>query len=149
MSSDVNAPANPYRTYNFILDLGADVKCPFYECSGLGVKVKPIRYREGGKNQIVHVIPGRVEYADVTLRYGMLNSKEIWDWLMSAVEGKVTRKNVSIIFLDSDGTTEVVRWNLTNAWPNEWRGAPLDALGNEIAIETLTLVYEGITREAK
>jgi phage tail-like protein len=48
--------------------------------------------------------------------------------------------------LDSTGQTEVMRWNLTNAWPARWRGAPLDALNREIAIETLTLVYETIER---
>jgi phage tail-like protein len=48
--------------------------------------------------------------------------------------------------LDSTGQTEVMRWNLTNAWPARWRGAPLDALNREIAIETLTLVFETIER---
>ena len=42
--------------------------------------------------------------------------------------------------------TEVVRWNLVNAWPREWRGTPLDAMGQEIAIETLTLVFETLER---
>ena len=35
-----------------------------------------------------------------------------------------------------------LRWDLINAWPSEWRGAPLDALGREVAIESLTLVFE-------
>ena len=36
---------------------------------------------------------------------------------MSAVHGSVERRNVSILMLDSTGATEVVRWDLTNAWP--------------------------------
>ena len=107
----------------------------FTECSGLGVKVEAIKYREGGNNQVVRRIPGRVEYADVTLRYGLTTSHELWDWFMTAVQGQVQRKNVSILMLDPDGATEVMRWNLINAWPSEWHGAMLDAMSREVAIE--------------
>jgi phage tail-like protein len=94
----------------------------------------------------VHVIPGPVSYGDVTLSYGLTSSIELWTWLLSAVRGSVERRNVSILMLDSTGATEVVRWDLTNAWPARWRGAPLDALNKEIAIETLTLVFETLQR---
>jgi phage tail-like protein len=65
---------------------------------------------------------------------------------MSGVKGKVQRKNISVVLLDSDGTTEVLRWNLVNAWVTEWRGAVLDAQSHEVAIETLTLVCETLDR---
>ncbi|HEY0752982.1 MAG TPA: phage tail protein [Ktedonobacteraceae bacterium] len=137
---------DPYRAYNFKLEIQGITEGHFTSCSGLGVKVQVIRYREGGTGQIVHCIPGPVEYADITLRYGLTASHEIWDWLLTAVVGKVERKNVSILMLDSSGTSETMRWDLINAWPAEWRGAPLDALNREIAIETLTLVYETLHR---
>ena len=63
-------------------------------------------------------------------------------WLFAAVDGRVVRQNVSIAMLDDAGTDEVRRWNLLGAWPCEWNGAPLDALGNELAIESLTLAYD-------
>ena len=56
------------------------------------------------------------------------------------------RRNVSILMLGTDGITEVLRWDLINAWPSEWRGAPLDALAREVAIESVTLVYESLAR---
>ncbi len=65
---------------------------------------------------------------------------------MSAVDGRVTRKNVSILMLDSEGAGEVLRWDLINAWPSQWRGAPLDAMGTQVAIEDLTLVFETLQR---
>ncbi|MGI9056418.1 MAG: phage tail protein, partial [Pyrinomonadaceae bacterium] len=64
----------------------------------------------------------------------------------SSVKGKVQRKNCSIILLDADGTTEVMRWNLINAWAVQWRGAVLNALDQEVAIESLTLVCETLER---
>lgn len=137
---------DPYRSYNFKLDIAGVTEGHFTECSGLGVRVTPIEYREGGNNQVVRHIPGPVDYAAVTLRYGLTNSRELWDWLMLAVQGNVERKNISIIMLDSSGTNETMRWNLNDAWPSEWRGAPLDAMSKEIAIESLTLVFDTLER---
>jgi phage tail-like protein len=136
---------DPYRAYNFKLVIQGVTAGHFTECTGLGVRVHAIRYQEGG-GHTVHRIPGPVDYADVTLRYGLTSSKELWDWFMQAVEGKVSRRNVSILILNPDDVTEALRWDLINAWPSEWRGAPLDALARDVAIESVTLVYESIQR---
>jgi phage tail-like protein len=137
---------DPYRAYNFKLEIQGVTEGHFTDCSGLGVKVHAIAYREGGTSQVVHRLPGQVEYSDITLRYGLTKSTELWDWLMSAVKGKVERKNASIVLVDNDGVTEVMRWNLVDAWPAEWRGALLDALSQEAAIESMTLVFETLER---
>ena len=138
---------DPFRAYNFKLSINGITEAHFTEVSGLGVRIERISYREAGNNAIVRAIPGRVAYSAVTLRYGLTGSAEMWDWLMTAVAGKVSRRNVSIIMLDAAGETEVLRWNLINAWPEEWHGAPLDAMSRELAIETLVLAHEGLQRE--
>ena len=140
---DIN---DPYRAYNFKLVIQGVSEGHFTECSGLGVKVDSIKYREAGNNQVIRHIPGQVDYSAVTFRYGVTNSHDLWDWLMMAVNGQVERKNVSVLLLDSQGVAEVVRWDLINAWPSEWQGAALNALNHEVAIESLTLVYETISR---
>jgi phage tail-like protein len=136
----------PLGGYNFKLVIQGVTEGHFTYCTGLGVKVQAIKYREGGANQIVRRLPGRVEYGDVTLRYGLTSSREMWVWLESAAKGQVQRRNVSIVVLGSDGISEGVRFNLIDAWPAAWSGAPLDALGSEVAIEELTLVYEMLER---
>jgi phage tail-like protein len=67
---------------------------------------------------------------------------------MSSVKGRVERRNVSIIMVGADGAdaTPGLQWNLAAAWPSEWRGAKLDALGREAAIESLTLVFDSMER---
>jgi phage tail-like protein len=137
---------DPYRAYNFKLMIQGVTEGHFTECSGLGIKVQVIKYREGGTNQVIHCIPGPVEYADITLRYGLTASRDLWDWLMTAVQGKVDRKNVSILLLDSDGVAEVMRWDLVNTWIAEWHGSVLNAMQREVAIESLTLVFETLQR---
>ncbi|MCA9541848.1 MAG: phage tail protein [Myxococcales bacterium] len=137
---------DPYRAYNFKLMIQGQTLGHFTRCSGMGAKVTAIRYRAGGTGQVVHRLPGPVEYGDITLKYGLTDSKVLWDWFMTAVAGAVERKNVSIVLLDADGAREVMRWDLVNAWPSEWQGAPLDALAREVAIESVTLVYEMLGR---
>jgi phage tail-like protein len=137
---------DPYRAYNFKLEIQGVTEGHFTECSGLGAKVHAISYREGGNSQIIHRLPGQVEYADVTLRYGLTSSKDLWEWFLTGIQGKLERRNVSIVLMDNDGVTEVTRWNLIDAWVSEWRGAALDAIGREIAIESVTLVFETLER---
>ena len=137
---------DPYRSYNFKLLIQGVTEGHFTRCTNMGIRVDTIAYREGGTSQVVHKLPGRVEYEPITLQYGLTASTELWNWMMSAVKGKVERKNVSIVIVDSDGFTEVVRWDLVNAWPSSWRGALLDALGHEAAIEEITLVFETLDR---
>jgi phage tail-like protein len=137
---------DPYRNYNFKLEIQGVTEGHFTACSGLGIRVKPIRYREGGIGQVVRAIPGSVDFSDVTLKYGLTKSRDLWDWMMKTVAGTVERRNVSIIVLEPNGADEGLRWNLMRAWPSEWRGAPLDAIGNHIAIEELTLAFDTLER---
>ena len=77
---------DPLRAYNFMVEAGNSV-AHFTSCSQLGVDVEPIRYREGGRNQVLRWLPGRVEYAEVTLRYGLTSSDDLWLWLQVLVSG--------------------------------------------------------------
>ena len=134
-------PANPYRNFNFTLQIQGIEQAHFTECLGLGVRVHPIRYRESGAGQIVRALTGPVEYAELVLRYGVTTSTDMWQWLVQSMRGTAQRRNVSVIMLQDDGATEGDRWNLANAWPCEWRGAALDAIGREAAIEEMRLVF--------
>lgn len=141
-SGAMGAVPDPYRAYNFKLDVGGDTAGHFTDVSGLGARVESIAYRQGGEHQVVHRLPGRVEYYDVVLRYGLTASRTLWQWFQSGLRGAVQRKNVSVILLDNAGEREVMRWNLQGAWIKEWKAAALDAQGRELAVESLTLCYE-------
>ena len=133
---------DPYRAYNFKLVIQGVVQGHFTNVEGLGLKIGRILYRSGGENSTVRVIPGQVEYTPVTLKYGLTDSTEMLQWLFKAVNGTVERRNVSIAMLNDAGSAEVRRWNLLGAWPCDWFGAPLDALGKDLAIETLSIAYD-------
>src|SRR5450432_917157 len=80
------AIVDPYRAYSFKLEIQGAVEGHFTACSGLGINVSVIKYREGGLRQVVRTIPGQVEYEPVTLHYGLTASRELFDWLMTAVQ---------------------------------------------------------------
>ena len=136
---------DPYRRYNFRLDIQGITAGHFTECSPPAIRIEAYRYAEAGNN-VTYRVPGRTEYEDVTLSYGVTQNHDLFDWMMTAVDGNPNRKNVSILQLDASGSAVVGGYDLILAWPSAWRGAPLDALGSGIAIESITLVYQEIRR---
>jgi phage tail-like protein len=137
---------DPFRAYNFKLLIQGVTEGHFTACDGLSISVADIKYREGGNSEVVRRLPGPVEYGNIVLKYGLTASTELWTWFMTAVKGAVERRNVSIVVVDNNGIDEATRYNLINAWPSQWKGAPLDAMGREVAIESLTLVFETLDR---
>lgn len=55
------------------------------------------------------------------------------------------RKNGSIVLLNDSGD-EKMRWNFVSAWPTKWAGPSFNATSNEVAVETLELVHEGLAK---
>ena len=70
----------------------------------------------------------------------------LYNWWNSARNGQVLRRDVTIMLRDEQGQ-EVERWVLRDAWPVKFEAAPLNAQGNEVAIETLELAHEGFEIE--
>ena len=137
---------DPYRNFNFVVEIDGIMQAGFSDCSGFGASTDPIEYREGGDNTTVRKMPGVTKYTNITLKWGITDSRELYDWYRDVVKGKVVRKTGSIVLYDVDGVTEKVRWNFFNAWPTKWDGPDFSAKGNDIAIETLEIAHEGIER---
>lgn len=147
---DIKMPTrnDPYKNFRFLLEIGGISYGIFSECSGFGSNVEVIEYREGGDANHVRKLPGRVSYTDISLKWGITNSSELYDWHKAAVEGNIKRMDGSIILLDDSGL-EATRWNFYDAWPSKWDGPDFNAKGNEVAIETLTLCCEWLERGKK
>lgn len=130
--------------FKFWIELEGIVVAQFTECSGLNVERKVESYQEGGVNDYVHQLPGRTEYTNITLKYGVTSSTDLWDWYAKGLyDGKVERKNFSILLRNSMG--EVVRrWDVVGAYPVKWQGPQLNTSSGDIAIETIELVHHGL-----
>jgi phage tail-like protein len=137
---------DPYRNCNFLVEIDGITQAGFADCSGLGSTTDPVEYREGGDNTTPRKLPGQTKYTNISLKWGLTDSRELYDWYRKVVTGKPERRNGSIVVLDIDGLSEVVRWNFFNAWPSKMEGPSFSAKGNEVAIETLEIAHEGIER---
>lgn len=135
-----------YRAYNFVLDIQGVQSGYFTEAYGLSVSMQYTEYRAGGDAQQVRKLPTRVKYGDLTLKWGLSESRELWEWLVATTQGEYERKDVSVVLLKPNGMDEATRWNLFNTYPAEWRIADLDAKSDQVAIETLTLAVERLER---
>jgi phage tail-like protein len=137
---------DPFRNFNFLVELDGIAQASFADCSGLGSHTEVIENREGGDNLSSHKLPGRTSYTDISLKWGLTDSTELWVWRQQIVDGNVVRRNGSIVVFDLANRTEVARWNFVRAWPTKWDGPTFSARGNEIAVDSLVLAHEGITR---
>ena len=140
------ARVDPFVNFNFLVELEGIVQASFRECSGLEATTEVIDFRQGGDNTTVYKLPGKTTYGDITMKWGLTESSELWNWRRTVIEGRIRRKNGSIVVYDLANHTEVVRWNFVNAWPTKWEGPSFNAQGNEIAVESLVLAHEGVAR---
>jgi phage tail-like protein len=138
---------DPFPAYNFLVELEGIAQASFAECTGLGSTTEVIPQREGG-DLGEQKLPGRTTYTDITLKWGLTGSRLLWDWRQQVVDGDIAgaRRNGSLVVYDLANSTEVARWNFLRAWPSQYTLASYTAKGNDIAIDTLVLAHERLTR---
>ncbi|CAH2574809.1 hypothetical protein PA905_46220 [Planktothrix agardhii CCAP 1459/11A] len=134
-----------YITVNrFYVEMESEVKASFTDCSGLGVNVKKETYLEGGVNDQQRIILGHAEFTDVTLKRGMTDDLTFWTWINSVLSDiPKSRRNVNILLFNQAGET-MLCWTLIGAVPISWKAPGFQSDGNSVAIEELTLAYEGL-----
>jgi phage tail-like protein len=137
--------ADPYRGYNFRVEIDGVTRAGFREASGLDSAQDPIEYREGNQELSPRKLPGLNKYSNISLKWGISDDADFWDWRQKSVEGNVERKNGSVV-LFNDAGEEKLRWNFKEAWPTKWTGPSFNATGNEVAIENIEIAHEGIDK---
>lgn len=144
----------------------------FMSVSGLAIQSEVIPYREGGNNTTTRKMPGQTDFGPIGLSRGMhaapvdggaVGTREAWDWftrLFAVIQGAGTggpatefRATVHVDVLqhpitrgaEATGARPPVkaRFEIFNAWPMALAWSDLDAGGNAVMIEQLTLAHEG------
>ena len=135
---------DPYLSFNFLVEIKGLVVGGFSEVSGLRAEIEVKDYREGGVNDYMHKLPGPTRYpSNLILKHGIADYSELWGWYLEVTLGIITRRNGSIILLDSS-SEEVWRWDFFDAYPVRWSGPELRAGTAEVAVETLELAHHGL-----
>jgi len=135
----------PLVKFHFQVDWGG-TKIGFTEVSGLDVETEVVEYREGASKEYSKIkMPGMQKFSNITLKRGTFKSdNEYFQWWNTVKLNTIERRDVTISLLNEEHTPVVV-WKVKNAWPTKIQSTDLKADGNEVAIESLELVHEGLT----
>jgi len=138
---------DPYRAYNFVLEIDNVAKGAFAEVGGLTAEGDAVDYREGSDvQQNVRKLPALRKYANLTLKRGYTQDKALWQWYTNIMNGVADRRNVTIVLMN-EARQPVLRWHAENVWINKIEGPAFKASSNDVAMESVELVHEGLTIE--
>jgi phage tail-like protein len=134
---------DPYAAFNFVVNIDGVPVAGFEECSGLSAETDAIEYRNGNEDITVRKLPGLKKFGNITFKRGYTASKDLWQWRKQVLDGKTKRQSGSIV-LQNEARQKALTWNFYQAWPRKWDGPTFNAKTNEVAIETLEIVVEGL-----
>ena len=138
---------DPFKNYRFLVEIDGITQAAFSEVTIPDSSQDPIEYREGNETPTVRKLPGLVKYGNVSLKWGITDSLELYNWRKQVEDGKVkdARKSIAIVVLDDEGNP-ATRWEFAEAWPTKYDAPDLNATGNEVAVENLEFVCERMER---
>lgn len=140
----------PQRNNRFIVEIGGIVTAGFKHVTIPDAVAAEVEYREGNDPATNRKLKGINEYAPIVLEKGVTaDSIELFEWFKLAENGQLdeARRDIAVVLLDTTGEA-AARWEFRNAWPGRYGGPELDAMGRDVAIETLELLHEGMERTA-
>ena len=130
-------------TFKYGIEIEGLLVGSFTSCSGLGATRETKEVEEGGINDHVYIVPGRLKYDKLTLKRGVTYSTALWDWFHEGyLDGKVKRRNMTIYLYGVNGIA-LKQWHIHKAFPVKWSGNDLRADSQEVAVETVEFVHEG------
>jgi phage tail-like protein len=132
----------------FTLEIKGVELARFQGVSGLSWETEVVELKQSTPDGkvVIKKRPGQTKYPDVTFKRGLSADGSLVDWYKTVLDGKVERKDGSIVVYDLAGT-EIDRWNFENAWPSKWSASDLDSSSDAIVIEEITLAVEHIERK--
>ena len=141
----------PYPAYNYIVNLNGPrdpgkLLGGFSDVSGLNTEIHISEYRDGNEAEAhVRKIPGSHTVGDVTLKRGVVDSSDLWDWIDETRTTGVLAQRDVVITLRDEASNPVQSWKLRNVVPMKYTGPTLAGKGGgEVAMEELVLSAEGL-----
>lgn len=144
-------PVSDFSLGNLTLAVaGAQASAGFSEISGLEATMDVETYDAGGFNSASLKFAGRIKWASLTLKRGILpyrdpsDTSDFWTWLQGFLDGQGVRKDGTITLLNESHQPALV-WAWQRGLPVKWTGATMNAAQSQVAIEQLEIAHEGLT----
>jgi len=138
---------DPYRNFKFRVEIDGIQTAAFSEATTPDSTTDSVDYREGTDPTTQRKLSGLTKYGNITLKKGLTDFMELYEWRKQVEQSGASkaRKNMSLILIDEEGNDKA-RWDIVEAWPTKYDASDFSAKGNEVIIETLEIVHEGVTR---
>ena len=132
----MTVPEAPFVDFRVVVEFDGTVAGWFTEVGSLTLERDVQEQGEGGVNDHVAQLPGRVSRGNITLKHGIAG-EELWQWFQKGLfDGKVERRSVGLLLYQA-GSETPKRWDLTGAIPVRWKGVDPGTGGNTVAVEEL------------
>lgn len=129
---------------HFVLEIPGLAIGAFSELSGLTVERDVLDYPEGGVNDFVHRLPGRLKYPNLVLKRGVTDQDALQSWFFDS-QAKAQLRNITIKLVDPTGKPKRT-WAFAQAFPVKWTGPKLNAGSDSPATEELEVAHQGMVR---
>jgi phage tail-like protein len=135
---------DPYLSFRFRAEIDSLVVSGFNEVTGLTFESEVETFREGGVNTNEWQLAGPTKFpSKLILKRGLADADALWSWYQDVRNGRITRKNVTIMLLNHAGEVKW-RWVFRQACPVKWSGPDFRAGTAEVAFESIELVHQGL-----
>ena len=125
----------------FRIDVGVPLGY-FTECSGLAMEYDIVEYQEGGVNDFVHKLRGRMKFPNLVLKRGVTHEDAFFSWFLECRE-KTARRDLSVTMLGPN-LVAVRTWSFAGAFPVKWTGPDLSAKASDAGTESVEIAHQGL-----
>jgi phage tail-like protein len=140
----------PLPVYNYRVEIGNQTVA-FSEVSGLSISYETTTYKEspvegGAPGPRVMHMPAQGTAANITLKKGLVRGKSVptlYSWINSIQINQVEKKDIFVRLCNEQGSA-VISWRVINAFPTKLDAPTFDANSNDVAIESMELMADGV-----
>jgi phage tail-like protein len=121
----------------------------FMEVNGLEVSIGVEEVEEGGENNYVHKLPGRMTWPNITLKRGITQNDTLLEWFSKssgeqfAANGNRLTRSTAAITLLGPAAQRLRAWEFDGAFPVKWKGPDFAVSSSDMAVEELEITHHG------
>ena len=150
LTKDNIKTAYPLPVYNYKVEINGTTVA-FSEVSGLSISHETFVYKEspvesGAPGPRVMRMPAQQSDLKITLKKGLMRGTSVatfFNWINAIQINQAEKKDIYVRLCDETGAA-VISWKVINAFPTKLDAPAFDAKSNDVAIETMELMGDGI-----
>lgn len=143
----------PFSAFNFEIRINVEgnnaMLCggSFSDCDGLDMSMDVKTIRQGGDNARQIRLAGPTSFGQITLKRGMTEGYDLWNWFTQTTADPALRANVEIVVFAMDRTKQTASYLLERCIPVKIKAPALNAREGIVAIEEFQFAYETLRFE--